>query len=419
MKRNRIHTILCLLLAVLMIAALSACSGAGTETEAPAPGRTEPETEAQTELQPGQPMEPEQMMTILDQAGNRLGGIDGRAVCTAADAGVLYSVFAPAEYQYTATAEYRFFRTEDRKDLLLGYLEDQSYEAVYTRTELEGIVYTLAVTGNPADETPDPLWLLALDPAAETMTQYKVSKDGFPYASMAAVGGKLLILNHETLTDRCDKLLEFDPGSGAVRELLSFPDDGVTSLRGVCAAEDGFYLLRLRLEGGSPAELLLDRYDREGGKRSEKSLNEILVPAAKAVSGLVSEADVRNEFGMPVSGFSVWEDRYLYYENFGMLRAVLDLERGAALLTKDDLWSLSGGSGSPGVYRLDFDGEGAGPEILELQDGAFTDLSIEPKDGHRMLRALSHAPGGVWLLRLSDSDKAYAASEVLYLWQES
>jgi hypothetical protein len=78
----------------------------------------------------------------------------------------LYSVFAPSEYQPTATAEYRFFRTADRKDLLLGRLEDQGYEAVYARTELDGVVYTLAVTGNPMDKTPDPLWLLALDPAA-------------------------------------------------------------------------------------------------------------------------------------------------------------------------------------------------------------------------------------------------------------
>lgn len=413
MKRNWIKTTLCLLLAVLMIAAMSACSG-GSEPE-PDVLRTDAGTEVQTEPQ----TEPERLMKVLDRDGSRLGEIDGRAACTAADAGILYSVFAPAEYQLTATAEYRFFRSEDRKDLLLGRLENQGYEAVYARTELDGIVYTLAVTGNPMDGTPDTLWLLALDPAAETMTQYKVSEDGFPYAAMAAVDGKLLILNHETLGVRCDKLLEFDPGSSTLRELLSFPDDGTASLRGVCAAEDGFYLLRLRLEGGSPAELLLDRYDGEGRKLTEQSLNEALIPAAQAVPGLTGEADVLNEFGMMVSGFSLQEDRYLYYENFGVLRAVLDLERGEALLTKDDLWSLSRGSGSPAVYRLDFDEDEDGPEILVLQEGECRDLPFEPKDAHRMLRALSHAPGGTWLLQLSDSGKTYDGSEVLYLWQAS
>ena len=357
-------------------------------------------------------------MTVLDRDGNRLGEIDGRAACTAADAGILYSVFAPAEYQLTATAEYRFFRAADRKDLLLGRLENQGYEAAYARTELDGTVYTLAVTGNPMDGTPDPLWLLALDPAAETMTQYRVSEDGFPYAAMAAVDGKLLILNHETLGDRSDKLLECDPGSGTLRELLSFPDDGTGSLRSVCAAEGGFYLLRLRLEGGSPAELLLDRYDGEGRKLTERSLNEALIPAAQAVPGLTEEADVLNEFGMMVSGFSLQEDRYLYYENFGVLRAVLDLERGEALLSKDDLWSLSRGSGSPAVYRLDFDEDGDGPEILVLQGGECKEFPFKPGDEHNLLRALSHAPGGTWLLQLSDSAKTYAGSQVLYLWQE-
>lgn len=412
MKRTWMKTTLCLLSAVLLLAALSACGG-GSRTEPNA------KTEAhKTEPQPEEQTEPERIMTILDRDGDPLGGIDGRAACTAADAGIAYSVFAPAEYQRTGTAEYRFFRTADRKDLLLGRLEDQGYEAVYARTELGGVVYTLAVTGSPVDGTPDPLWLLALDPAAETMTQYKVSEDGFPYASMAAVGGKLLILNHETLTDRCDRVLEFDPASGALRELLSFPDDGLSSLRGVCAAEDGFYLLRLRLEGGSPAELLLDRYDAAGAKRSERSLNDLLLPAARSVPGLSGEADALNEFGMMVSGFSVQADRYLYYENFGLLRVVLDLEGGAALLAKDDLWSVSRGSGSPAVYRLDFDAEEEGPKVLVLQDGGFADFPIEPMDGHRLLRALSRASGGTWLLQLSDSDKAYAGSEILCWLQE-
>ena len=415
MKRTRIKTSLCLLLAALMIAALCACGGgSGTETNAPDTPRTEAQTEPQTDPQ----MEPERLIKILDRDGARLGEIDGLAACTAADAGILYSVFAPEEYQLTATTEYRFFRAADGKDLLLGRLEGQGYEAVYARTELNGIVYTLAVTGNPMDETPDPLWLLALDPAAETMTRYKVSEDGFPYAAMAAVGGKLLILNHETLAARCDKVLEFDPGSGALRELLSFPDDGTVSLRSVCASENGFYLLRLRLEDGKPAELLLDRYDGEGRKLSEQSLNEAVIDVTMGTAGLLTEADILNEFGMMVSGFSVQENRYLYYENFGMLRVVVDLQDSETIFSKDDLWCLSRGSGSPAVFHLDYEENGEGPQILVLQDGEFTNFPFEPKDGHRMLRAVSRALGGTWLLQLSDSVNAYDGSEVLYLWQE-
>ena len=414
--------LICLLI-ICIITTLSACgSGSGAETK-PSGARqtdvqTEAKTDAQAETQTETQTDPGQMAAILDRDGERLGEIDDSAIATAADAGILYSLFQPAEYQFTATAEYRFFRTADRQDLLLGRLEDQGYEAVYARTELDGVLYTLAVTGNPMDETPDILWLLALDPGAETMTKYAVSEDGFPYAAMAAADGKLLILNHETLTARCDKLYVFDPGEGAVRELLSFPDEGVSSLRSVCAAEDGFCLLQLRLEGGSPAELLLDRYDMAGEKLSERSLNELLIPAALELPGLGSEAEVLNEFGMMVGGFSLLEGRWLYYENFGMLRAVLNLEDGAALLAKDDLWALSRGSGSPAVYRLDFDEAAEGPEILTLQDGAFAKLPLAPKDEHRLLRSLSHSPGGNWLAELTDSPKSFGASRVLYFWQE-
>ena len=413
MKNRRL---LCLLLAVLMIAALSGC-GAGTEAKPSDAVQTEAKTEAKTETQPETRPEPAQLSAILDRNGDRLGAIDARAVCTASDAGIFYSVFQPAEYQFTATAEYRFFRAADRQDLLLGRLEEQGYEAVYARTELNGVLYTLAVTGNPLDETPDPLWLLALDPAAGTMKRYEVSADGFPYASLAAVGGRLLILNHETHEPRSDTIYEFDPGSGGLRALLSFPDDGASTLRGVCAAEDGFCLLRLRLENGRPAELLLDYRDAEGRALSERSLNELLIPAARELPGLQDETELLNEFGMMVSSFSLWEGRYLCYGNFGLLRAVLDLERGEALLTKDDLWSLSLGSGSPALYRLDFE-EAEGPEILVLGDGAFEKLPLAPQEAHPLLRGLSHSPGGSWLAELTDSPRSFGATRVLCFWQE-
>ena len=419
------------LLTICMIAALSGCGGeAGTaakpsdavQTEAKTEAKTETKsetiTEAKTETQPQPRTEPAQLSAILDRNGDRLGAIDERAVCTAADAGIFYSVFQPAEYQFTATAEYRFFRAADRQDLLLGRLEKQGYEAVYARTELDGRLYTLAVTGNPLDEAADSLWLLALDPAAGTMNKYEVSADGFPYASMAAVGGKLLILNHETHDPRRDTIYEFDPGSGGLRTLLSFPDDGASTLRGVCAAEDGFCLLRLRLENGRPAELLLDYRDAEGGALSERSLNELLIPAAREFPGFVDEAELLNEFGMMVSSFSLWEGRYLCYGNFGLLRAVLDLERGEALLTKDDLWSLSLGSGSPALYRLDFEAAAEGPEILVMGNGAFEKLPLAPQEAHPLLRGLSHSPGGNWLAELADSPRSFGATRVLCFWQE-
>ena len=109
----------------------------------------------------------EDQMPVLDRNGAVIGGIDSRALCTAADAGIFYSVFVPGEYEFTADAEYRFFNKEDGTDSLLGTLEGQGYEAYYTRTELDGRIYTLAIKGRPGNDSV-PLMLLArLRPISE------------------------------------------------------------------------------------------------------------------------------------------------------------------------------------------------------------------------------------------------------------
>ena len=66
--------------------------------------------------------EPPYYSEILDSEGTLLGRIDGRANASAADEGIFYSVFEPAEYAATAEAQYRFFRASDGKDILLGTL---------------------------------------------------------------------------------------------------------------------------------------------------------------------------------------------------------------------------------------------------------------------------------------------------------
>ena len=160
--KNRILT---LFIAILLVMAFAGC------------GRKAPSTDAPTDTPATAPTEAEKERTlehyseIADKEGHIIGKIDRNASVTACDAGLLYSIFEPGENEFTATAEYRFFRSEDRKDIRLGLLSDQGYEAVFTRTELNGIIYTLAISGNPLDYEKDTLWLLAFDPMKETMQQ--------------------------------------------------------------------------------------------------------------------------------------------------------------------------------------------------------------------------------------------------------
>ena len=197
---------------MILILVCSLFAGCGQEDPGTSavPDGTKPESTKEAQNPGGTesatPAQPESVTEILDREGKKLGAIDSRASATAADKGVFYSIWAPAENAWTGPAEYRFFRASDGKDIRLGTLEDQGYEAVYTRTELGGKIYTLALVGNPYDDKTDTLCLLAADPIAETLTKTEISKDGFPYAAMAAASGKLLIMNHETGKAKSDKV---------------------------------------------------------------------------------------------------------------------------------------------------------------------------------------------------------------------
>ena len=351
---------------------------------------------------PDQPAVPEQYSDVKTPDGELLGRIDARAVCTAADDGFFYSVITEWNGS-TGTAEYHFFRTADRKDIFLGRLEELGYEAVYTRTELNGIVYTLVLTGNPSpsDPTPDTLWLLAADGRGGTMERCKITERGYAYAAMAAVNGKLLILNHEMDDARTEAVYEFDPASGTVRQLLALSEES-GSLRSLAADGDGFCLLRVRTENGT-AGLFLDRYDGGGNRLSETDITDIFLGAAQQVSGILTPEDARNELGMLVSGFSLADGRYLFYENFSVTHLILDLQTGEALFAGSDLYPLSLGGGEKVFYRMFFPGDaGQKPELYVLRDGRIMQPELTFPDDF-LPQTLSQSPAGTRLVRLIDS----------------
>ncbi|MBR3437100.1 MAG: hypothetical protein IKG97_05030 [Lachnospiraceae bacterium] len=362
--------------------------------------------------------EPESLKEIADRNGTIIGRIDSRANATASDAGIFYSVFAPGENQFTADAEYRFFRMEDGKDFRLGTLHDQGYEAFYARTELGGIMYALAVAGNPMDDKNDPLWLLAFDPMKETMSRYLVTENGFPYVAMTSFNGKILLMNHEQSEKGGDVIYEFDPGTQKVCEVLSF-DGKNDSLRSLYGAEEGLYVLRLDLRDSQTHELCLDLYDRSYKPVSSLKLNEMLTKAALGVHGITTPGDAQNEFGMLVSGFAVREGRYLYYENFALLRTVVNLETGEVLFAQDDYYSMSHGSGERVFHRINFAEEGKEEiEILFFHGGEVTPATFTPPDSRTLLRQVSVSPGGTWALELSEGSPRDGGTPLICLWKE-
>ncbi len=392
--KNRILTFI---LTLLLALAFAGCSPKAPSSDVPTDAPTEKTTEDEKERTL------EHYSEIADREGHVIGKIDRGVSVTACDAGIFYSIFRPGENEFTATAEYRFFRSEDRKDIRLGLLPEQGYEAIFTRTELNGVIYTLAVTGNPLDYEKDTLWLLAFDPMKETMRQYQVTEYGFPYTAMTASDGKLYIMNHEQSGRYEDKIYEFDPEAGKITEILTYPNDK-ESLRSVAEAEDGFYVLNLKIRDEGNA-LWLERYDSTYKKVSEQQVDDLMAQAATE-SGPLTWDDIRNEFGMMVSGFAVIGGRYLLYENFGTVRIAVDLVDEGVLFAKTDIYSMSQGNGEKVFYRIAFvdDGRQEAPEICIFRNGAFEQMTFDPKDQRGCLQRVSVSPGGTWALTLADSD---------------
>ena len=307
---------------------------------------------------------------------------------------------------------------DGKKDVSLGTLENQGYEASFARTDHNGKIYTLSVVGNATSGDPVPLLLLAFDPAAGTMKKYTVSENGFPYASMTVSDGKLIIMDHEMSEPKCDKIYEFDPGTETVREILTFSSD-TDSLRAVCSADDGFFLLRLKINDGAENEMFLDRYDKNNKKVSETSVNETLVEAIGKINGMTGRQDALNELGTHVGGFSVVDGRFMIYENFSVTRLIVDLQSGDAILARDDIYSVSTGGGERYVYRMDFDPDNVEePEIIGMIGGKPEKLQFTPSGALRLIRAVSHSPGGTWLVTVSDVFAAQKGTYALYLWAD-
>ncbi len=382
-----------LILTAVFAAALTSCAS----NNVTAPTQTDPAIDNTRQNEPVNPL------IITDEDGTELGRIDDLSAITAVRDGIFYSVFTLDEDSYTGTAEYRFFSLKDKTDVYLGELEDQGYEAAFARAELDGTVYTLAVKGDPAGEAAVPLLLLAFDTADKTMRSFTVSAYGFPYAAMTASNGKLIIMNHETSADKKEKIYEFDPDTGTITEILAF-DSSADSLRSVCAADNGFYLLRLKLNTGAENEMFVDLYDDNYDKISETSVNDILINAITEVHGISGRQDALNEIGMNVSRFFMTGDGCMIYENFGLSRVAVNLNTKETIIAKDDNYAVSGGSGAPLIYRIDYAPDtAAAPEIYGIGSGELSRVSFTPDEGHKLLQTVTISADGILAILSSDA----------------
>ena len=276
---------------------------------------------------------------IVDKDGNSIGEIHQNVGGTMTNHGIFYLVNENADNDQSLTAaainegeksriSYHLYDPQSKEDYSFGIVPEQDYEAGYARIELNDKLYTIITTGNAMDQEPDKMLLLEFDLKEHTIAKYPISDNGFPYTAMTEMDGNLLILNHDQTDTLHDRLYLFDTDTKTTKEVLTFElaNDQGDSIRSMYSDGQSLYLLRLHFDGADNVKMMLDTYDRNFQKLSEKDVSSLL---AKAVSGSLTADDVVNETKQMVSSFQVLNEKYLYYENFSVTRFLADTESGA------------------------------------------------------------------------------------------
>ncbi len=349
---------------------------------------------------------------IVDKNGRHIGEIAENGMATMTDSGIFYStanlegtgtepIGAGVPEGAKETYTYYLYDPRTNEHFCFGTVADQDYEAGYVRTELNGKLYTIITTGDALDNIADPLLLLEFDLQAHSVSQYKISDNGFPYTAMTQVGGKLLILNHDQTDKLHDKLYLFDPDSREIKQVLQFElsDNKGDTIRSVYSDQKHIYLLRLRFIGDNQVKPFLDTYDLSFAKQSEKDVSSMFDAGSDDFMAL---EDIVNEMKQAVSRFMVLNEGYVYYENFSTTRFLGRMEDGTVFdepKGTGDLFAASSGSGKP-FFCYIFRGGKNENAVFEWNNGSLSKTVFKADDDRYYITAASVSPNGKRLIQV-------------------
>lgn len=411
-----------LLICALLCIGITGCSKESGDTEAQFSDKSSntESTDETTENSPNASDEQsntketvKNMMEVVDKDGKHIGQIPFNSGMTLTNNGIFYTTSISGTTSPDTIAVglnegekdvvvYHLYDIKNDESYDFGSIPDQDYEAGYCRTELNGKLYTLITTGNAMDNEPDPLILAEFDLTDHTISQYRISDNGFPYTAMAEVNGKLLLLNHDQTDVLNDKLYLFDPESKQTEQVMQFELNGNTgdTIRSMNSDGKNIYILRLHFEGENNVTMFLDAYGLDLKKQSEKDISSMLRESAG--NALVPE-DVANEMKQMVSKFMVLDEKYVYYENFSTTRFLGNIEDGKLFSETEgagDTFLASSGSGVPFFYCI-FGGEKNENSIYELKSGTLGKSVFNADDDRYYITAASRSPDGKTIIQVA------------------
>ncbi len=364
--------------------------------------------------------------------------LPGAASVSLTDAGVLYcritepDVDESGDPRYDTTcasvssekgiAEYFIYNPETGKNRSIGVVEDFSYETTYARTEYGGKIYTLFMRGDLLQDG-NPLKLLEIDPHGG-LKEYTVCENGFPYASMTEMDGKLVIAYHEPGEGGNDIIAEFDPENGRIRELAryGYMEDGTHErIRAVCNDGRQGYLLSIRYTDQGD-RMILTSYAPGFVDLRTKDITDIFAEAVRTLN--LTEEDAANELIQNVAHFRINRDDILFYQNFSCVTFAANLRNDSILLSGTDLLHVSEGSGTTYLYEYMKGGEPESDKTNRMfvpEGEKLREREFPTEDSRYYISAASSAAHGEWLVILEPWDERKGSEELptlLYYWKE-
>lgn len=367
-------------------------------------------------------------LRIADKDGNKISEVSFFGNYNLTDHGVLYTKLPKKDDN--SVIEYRLFDLDTKEDKKLGEMSGLSYQTAYSYIEMNGKLYTLAMTGNLLDEIPDPLLLLEIDLEKGGINQYVISENGYPYVALCQAGQKVLAFTHDQQDDGLliDRVMEFDPETQALREVMIFKfseHHAGDTVRALYSDGKSIYLLRVHVEN-DVSSLILDTYDMSYAKTGEQDITQIFlnsIPTSELIGvEAVTESNPKEaDMYYQVSRFFITPEGDLFYCNFSDEIFLVNLKTAKAH-ELDPLFRASFGSGNPffGLICQNIDPNEPGSNLIFhlKDDGTLESQAINLFGDQYSIDTMLTTPGGKEAIFMSINDPGHLNTDypcILYI----
>ena len=223
---------------------------------------------------------------------------------------------------------------------------------------------------------------------------------------MTSRDGKIILFFHDQKEKLTDRIIEFDCSTKNIRELLTYTLDNDLageSVRSIYADKDALYLLKVVYNSNNNISMAIDVFDKDYKKIKDYDITDAMKKATVETTNM----EDLNELIQPVSSFNIFDGRYIYYENFSVTRAFIDLKDSSLLYAIPEPFTSSSGNGPKVFYSLFCleSKDSIDPESLYIFDnGELKKIPTAILDDGQQISSVTASPDGYYMVSICGED---------------